>query len=141
MVVLFGLRELDLDKRFTTMGVFKSRFYISSDVPIAEKIIGLMVIALLLYIIISIVKNHSTNMLSKIKSSSSVHVGALSTFILLAVSKTLDGFARKMSSFDVMISEQASMHISAMEEILELTIPVILIFTFYAYFFESRSNP
>jgi len=37
LVMLFGMRELDFDKRFTTMGIFKSKFYASSDVPMIEK--------------------------------------------------------------------------------------------------------
>lgn len=138
LVVLFGLRELDFDKRFTTMGMFKSKFYLSDEVSGVEKIIGLMVIGLLLYIVFSIIRHHAKDLLSKVKAASPVHVGAFAVLVLLVLSKTLDGFARKMSSLNVMISEQASMHTSAMEEILECAIPVILIFTFYAYFFGDK---
>ena len=49
-VLLLGLRELDFHARFTTMGMFKSRFYISPDVPIVEKaIVGTFVIGLIVY--------------------------------------------------------------------------------------------
>jgi len=140
MVVLFGLRELDFDKKFTTMGVLKSKFYVSSQVPMGEKIIGLMVVALLVYLIITILKKYSKNLLSKIKSSDPVYIGGLLTFTFLAVSKTLDGFARKMRDFNVEISKQTSVHITSMEEILELAIPIILIVTLYVYFFQSKSN-
>ena len=34
LVALCGCRELDFDKRFTTMGILKSRFYLSSEVPL-----------------------------------------------------------------------------------------------------------
>ena len=40
IIIMFGLRELDFHKKFTTMGIFKSKFYLSSQVPIIEKIIA-----------------------------------------------------------------------------------------------------
>ena len=38
-VLLMGMRELDFHSRFTTMGVFKLRFFSSDTVPLSEKLI------------------------------------------------------------------------------------------------------
>lgn len=140
MVLLFGMRELDFDKRFTTMGILKSRFYISDHVPIIEKIIGLMFIALLAYIIISIIRNHYKTFFIGIKTFSLVHIGALLTLIFLVTSKTLDGIARKLRDFNIVMNEQTDIHLTTLEEMLELGIPMILILTFYVYFISVRSN-
>lgn len=49
-LLLLGLRELDFHARFTSMGIFKSRFYISPEVPLQEKLIAvLLVVAILVY--------------------------------------------------------------------------------------------
>ena len=48
LITFFGCRELDFDKRFTAVGVLKSRFYLSTDIPVFEKLIGLIVIALII---------------------------------------------------------------------------------------------
>lgn len=37
LIIFFLMMELDFDKRFITMGIFKSRFYISNDVPFVQK--------------------------------------------------------------------------------------------------------
>ena len=61
LIILFGLRELDFDKRFTTMGILKSKFYLSNSVPVTEKLIGLLVIAILLYIFFLLLFLYSPN--------------------------------------------------------------------------------
>ena len=140
MIILFGMRELDFDKRFTTMGILKSRFYISGEVPLIEKIIGLMVIALLAYIVISIFKNHFKSFIIGIKSYSTVHLYALLTLIFLVSSKTLDGLARKLKGIGIHIDEQSSTNASTVEEILELAIPIIILSIIYVFFTKDNSR-
>ena len=107
LVVLFGCRELDFDKRFTTMGILKSRFYISSDVPLLEKMIGLIVIALLLWAVINIVKNHLTSTLASLAILNERAVGVVMIFVLLVVSKSIDGLARKLKPFGIETSHKS----------------------------------
>lgn len=134
LIIFFMLRELDFDKRFTTMGILKSKFYISNNVPLVEKIVGAMVILLLLYVVFSILYRHSKDFFYGLKKHSVISFGALIVAIFLVVSKSLDGAARKLSEVGVDIGERASMHASAVEEILELGIPIVLLLTFSAYF-------
>lgn len=138
LIIFFMLRELDFDKRFTTMGILKSKFFISNDVPWVEKIVGAMVIALLLFIVFSILYRHSKDFYYGLKKHSVISFGALIVAILLGVSKSLDGTARKLNQFGVEIGEKTSMHVSALEEILELGIPIILLLTFSAYFERGK---
>lgn len=140
LVILFGFRELDFDKRFTTMGILKSKFYVSSSVPLSEKLIGLFVIAVLLYIIFSIVKNHYKDFFLNLKKLSPVHIGSLVTFLVLFVSKTLDGLSRKLGDFGFVMDEQLVIYFEAIEEILELGIPLLMISTLLIYFSSESSS-
>ena len=47
LVFLFGFRELDFDKQFTTKGILQMNLYTSQGVPIIEKLIGLVGITIL----------------------------------------------------------------------------------------------
>ena len=140
LVLLFGLRELDFDKKFTTMGIFKSKFYLSSSVPWSEKFIGLLVVGLLLYIIVSIVKNHSKDFLLNIKNFSPVYIGSLLVFLVLFVAKTLDGIGRKLGDFGFVMEEEYVSYFEAIEEILELGIPLLIIATLFIYFSRQNSS-
>ncbi len=138
LIILFGLRELDFDKRFTTMGIFKSKFYVSSSVPMVEKFMGLLVITVLLYIVVSIFKNHSKGFFSKIKKLSPVHVGALITFLTIVFSKSIDGIARKLGYLNIIMDEQTADRFEVVEEVLELGIPLLIFATLLMYFSKKK---
>lgn len=138
LIILFGLRELDFHKKFTTMGIFKSKFYLSNSVPLFEKFIGLLVILLVLYMFVSIINNHSKGFFIKIKKISPVHIGLLITFFLLFFSKTIDGLGRKLAKLNISIDEQTSIYFNLIEEVLELGIPLLIIATLIIYFRSKK---
>lgn len=134
LILFFGLRELDFDKPFTTMGIFKSRFFFSSDVLIVEKLVGLFVIAVLLYVLISIIKNHFKDFLYKAIQGSTLHLGALIIIFFLVISKSMDGIGRKMSDFGYTLNDATISYFVITEEILELGIPLLFISLYYIHF-------
>jgi len=134
LFIFFMLRELDCDRRFTTMSIFKSRFFTSPKVPLIEKVIGTMVILLLIYLSVSIVYRHAKDFLIGLKKRSAVSFGALLTFTFLVVSKSLDGLARNLKWFGIAVSQRISLHTGAVEEILELGIPIVILITLNAHF-------
>jgi uncharacterized membrane protein len=134
LLVFFMLRELDFDKRFTTIGVLTSRFYISDSVPAIEKLLGGVVVGLLLYVVIVILQRHFKQFWLGLKRRSTISLGVLLAAILIFVSKSLDGIGRKLKPLGIEISEAAIFNVTAIEEILEFSIPIIIAITFHAYF-------
>ena len=80
LTLLFGFRELDFDKAFTTMGILKSRFYLSSDVPLQEKVIGLLVIALIVWTVFQLLRHHFTEFMRGLKQRAPVALGVALIF-------------------------------------------------------------
>ncbi len=140
LIIMFGLRELDFHKKFTTMGIFKSKFYLSNEVPIFEKLTGLLIILFIVHIVITIFKNHSEDFITKIRSFSSIHIGALIIFLTLIFSKTLDGLSRKLDLINIVIEKQTSKHVEVIEEVLELGIPLLIIATLLMYFSVEKKE-
>lgn len=114
LVLLFGMRELDFDKRFTTMGIFKSKFYASSDVPMIEKVIGFLVIALFLYIVFRLLKDHLKHFILSVLKLSPVHVAIFFAMSFVFISKTIDGIARKLGGFGITIERESSIYFEAL---------------------------
>lgn len=139
LIVFFLLRELDFDKKFTTMGIFKSRFYISSDVLLIEKMAGIVVILILIYVAFSIAYRYFKDLSSRKKNHSSVPFGVFTILTLLVVSKFLDGIGRKLRGIGITMDSRMLDHAWAMEEILELGVPIIIFLTAMDYF-EDTGN-
>lgn len=131
---LFGMRELDLHKAFTTTGIFKIRFFTSSEVPFYEKIFGLLVIAALIYMLYALIRHQTKNYLTEVRAFTPLALGATLVAGLVVVSKTIDGLERKLESIGLTASSLIAEHSTSLEEILELGIPIVMIIAFLYYF-------
>ncbi len=138
--ILFALRELDFDKRFTTMGIFKGKFYFNDAAPIGEKIIGLLVIVLLLFIVYRIITRHGKTFFDGLKHRTPLAYGVLSVLLALIISKFIDGIGRKLSALGITISDQFSGNMELLEEMLELGIPILIMATLVIYFSHKHSS-
>ncbi len=137
VLLLLGFRELDFDKRFTMMGILKSRFYLSPEVPLYQKMIGVSVIVLVLIILYKITKNHLHTLFSGLKSRELLPLCVSIAIFLIVISKSIDGLPRKMASFGVSISDRASSFAGSIEEIFEFGIPVFFLIALWAYFGQN----
>lgn len=139
-IIFFMLRELDFHTKFTTMGIFKIKFYVSDTVPIMEKFFGVMVILLLLIAGFIMIYRHSKNFFFSLKNKSLVSSGVLIVGFLLGATMILDGISRKLEVLGVHVSNDILIHVNALEEILELGIPVVILLTSHAFFKQRPSN-
>lgn len=140
LIILFGFRELDFDKAFTTMGIFKSRFYLSPEVPFFEKCLGGFFILLLLWILWSLIRNHLAGLIAGLKRFSVESVGAALAIGLIVVAKSIDGLPRKLESIGIAGGEAMAYHFGVLEEVMELGIPIAIFLSFHAWFNKPLSS-
>jgi hypothetical protein len=136
----FGLRELDFDKKFTTMGIFKSRFYLSSEVFVSEKIVGVCIILALLTCLFFMVKAYARPFLTKLKALDPFAITLLLAGGCIALSKSLDGLPRKLKPFGIVVSNDTKMLSAALEESLELMIPLLVIVAIIGAFCAGQKS-
>lgn len=134
LVTLFGCRELDFDKAFTTIGILKSRFFVSPDVPAGEKVAGFIVVAILIWAVYKILSQHFAGFLSDLRNKTPEAVGVTIVFFLLAFSKSIDGLPRKLQPLGIDVSADISAFFGWVEEVLELGIPIYIALVAHAWF-------
>lgn len=140
IIVLFDLRELDFDKRFTETGLLQSRIFTSADVILTERIIGLLVMALIIGLIIYIVRYYVFAWVSRLIRLDMVAVGVALAMVFMVVSKSIDGLGRKLEPLGIMVNEQAAFTAAVFEEVFELGIPILLIIITVGYFQQSADT-
>lgn len=138
--LVFALRELDFGKRFTTVGLLKSKFVFSPLVPLHEKLIGIPILVLIALMLVLMFKNHLREFWAEFRKGSAVGIGMALMIGLIVVSKSLDGLERKCNSLGLAISPLIAKYSSVAEEILELGIPVIMLLLFSHYFNHHDQN-
>ncbi|ADE15934.1 conserved hypothetical protein [Nitrosococcus halophilus Nc 4] len=134
ILVLLGLRELDFHNRFTTMSLSKITFYVSSEVPLLEKMIGVAIVSLVLYVIVHLAKTHFHGFISAVKKREPSAIGVGVGILLIFLTKILDGLSRKLASVGVTLSNNMEQLTEIIEEVFELGIPMMFIIAIVARF-------
>lgn len=138
MLAALGLRELDFHDRFTTLSISGTRFYVSPEVPVIEKMIAVAVIGLLLYCLLRIVKNHGRSFVRGVKAGRAANVGVLLALGMTLIVKILDGLSRKLADIGILFEGRSELFSRHIEESLELGIPVLLALAVIAGINRSR---
>ena len=137
VILLLMFRELDFDKKFTAMGIFKSRFYKSADVPFIQKALALVVIMVILVVVIMLLRQNWKGLVHGVRRRWRVECGIAVALLLAGFSKlVLDGLPRKLEKAGLGASDFVRAHHGTFEEVLELAIPVSLLLA--AFYLRTR---
>lgn len=128
VVACMGMREMDFHKRFTTMSIFKSRFFSSSEVPMHEKVVGVLVTLALLACIFMMLKRWFLPFIKGLRQRNGIAWSVFGAAALLGTIKTvLDGLARKLEPLGIEVSESVCQVSGSAEEVFELVAAMLLL--------------
>lgn len=133
------LREMDFHAHFTTYSITKTLLYVSPEVPLAEKIVGVFVFVVLGvagYLLVARCGKAFVNGLRRLDVPS---LAVAATITSAVASKALDGAASNLGFLGIDV--QSTLLSVVFEEVLELGIPVFLAIAVFAYFDRRRPAP
>jgi hypothetical protein len=137
ILIGFGLRELDFHTRFTSMGIFNIKFYFSQSIPGLEKLIGIFIILICIYIVVNIMRIYFFDFMIGLKRIEPHSIGIMLGVLFLCVSKSLDGLSRKLDFIGIVAASDIIKLANDMEEILELGIPIMFLIAIEAFYHKS----
>lgn len=124
-------RELGGHKAFTSDSILKSRFYVTPEFPLWEKLLGAAFILSLLYCIVQLLRKFIPSL--KALWQGVVHVQAIYACLgLYTVAKVLDGFFRRFPSLSHLRDDYGSMMLYA-EESMEMFGAFFLMYAAFYY--------
>lgn len=133
LLLALPLRELDFDKKFTTLGILKSKFFFSDLTTMTEKIIAGFVLLTILAAVLFVIKNHTKSFFINVLKLKPAEWAMGFGFGMMIISKTIDGVERKLASFNISISEDSNILVNRCEEIYEIAIPLAFLYAIYLY--------
>ncbi|MEP5762787.1 MAG: hypothetical protein ABJ327_26400 [Litoreibacter sp.] len=134
MLLAFGLRELDLDKKPFTEGLLKSRQYIGDTVPMPERVISAVVLITILIAFVLTIKRGAKPLMRGLANQNGIAWCVGLALVLAVTAKTVDGLARKLEPFGIALSETLSKNLALYEETAELGMALALLFAVFAWF-------
>lgn len=133
LVSTLGLRELDFHTRFTTMGIFKTRFYISDQVPGGEKIIASLIVMLILVLAMRYGKRNILPFWHALRSRRMYAITLGLSLGCIVVSKMLDSYTGPIEPLVACFSIDPRIYLRVVEETLELAIPLYLLLSIHYF--------
>ncbi len=138
LIALLGLRELDMHTRFTTMGIFKTRYYISPQVPGGEKLIVSIIVLIIFVIAIRYLYRNTRELWTELHRWSMSAISLAAAACCIIVSKMLDSLSGPIEPLVACFSNEPRTVLRISEETLELAIPAYLLLA--AYFYTARRS-
>ena len=127
VLAVMAARELDLDKSLFTRGLFKARQYTGEGVPLGERLIAGLILALIVTAILLMLWRHARPYLTALFRGRAWAGAVLLGIGFTVAYKLLDGIARKLAPLGIEISADAERTAFVVEEIGELGIPVMFL--------------
>lgn len=131
MVLLLALRELDFHAKFTTMGVLKTRYYLSPEVPAPEKTLVSIIMIALLFVMYRFIRINFQNFLKGLKDREASAVNVALALLFAAGSKALDSNSASLHWFAALYHENPARSMQITEEVIELAVPLFILFGVY----------
>lgn len=126
LLLLFGLRELDMDKAFTQRGILTTGFY-SGDSAIAVKLVGGAVAVCVLFILYRVLRHGVPAVWHGVRAGETWPWFALLAGILVIATKLADGLARNLMEMGIVLSDDLDLFVTTAEETGEAFIPLCAI--------------
>lgn len=123
----FIARELDFQKRFTTMSFLKTRFYVSGEVHLLEKAIGFLIVAAIAFMVLRLFVIYSPRLVAQFKRCQLLGILPVVAGLLIVFSKVADTGVRFLVKNDIVARGDWQKSASATEEMSEILIPVLFL--------------
>jgi hypothetical protein len=140
ILLAMTLRELDFHNRFTVMSIEKLKFYISSEVPLGQKAIGLVVLVLVAVAVVHVLRRYAGPFLAGLGKGDPVSLATLLAIASVVLSKSIDGLDNRLEDLGFLMGSEAAHIVEKIEETTELGVSIFAIIAVVAYFGSAREK-
>ena len=115
LLLILAARELDLDKRAFTQGLFKSRQYFGGDVPAGEIALSVLVLVAIVAVVAVLVRHGARPFADGLRARRTWPWALVLAIAVALVAKALDGIARKAAGLGIELPATASAYAAPAE--------------------------
>jgi len=141
LLFLFGARELDWHKKFTTASVLKSNYYLKMHVSTGERLVAGVIMLLVLVFIVYYLARYVPPFIRNLRQRQPAAITVCCSLVALVVSKFMDRLINVLQDdYGFAVAEWLIRLQLSIEEPLEMMIPVLILLALYQTHQLRREN-
>ena len=120
ILLIFTLRELDFQKRFTGISITRTKYYFHSDATLLSKLLGAMIVISIIVLFVYFIKKNIKIFYRNVRTKKNWALSVIFGLICILFGIFTDSFTRVMESFGVESIKHEHYPRKAFEELFEL---------------------
>jgi len=133
ILLLFVMRELDFQKKFTGVSITRTKYYFNYDAPLLSKIFFGLLIIFLVSFIASFIIRHWKQFIYSIKKRETWALFLLCGVIFILLANVTDSSPRILKTMGIQPSDKIHLFKNLVEELFELAIPAFFLLSLIYY--------
>jgi len=123
ILLIFAMRELDFQKKFTGISITRTKYYFHSDAALTAKLVCALIVIGIIVLFILFIKKHSRGFYENIKARKNWSLSVVAGLVSMLFAILLDSITRVLSSLGIESVKHGHLLKNPFEELLELAIP------------------
>ncbi|MEW6052872.1 MAG: hypothetical protein AB1552_03665 [Nitrospirota bacterium] len=140
ILLIFAMRELDFQKKFTGISITRTKYYFHSDAALLTKIMfACIVVCIVVFIIVFVRKNFSV-LLHNVRARKNWALSVLAGLLSMLFAFFVDGSTRILETLGIESVKHEHLLKNSMEELFELAIPFFFLNALLLYGKSDKGN-
>ena len=133
ILLLFVMRELDFQKKFTGVSITRTKYYFNYDAPLLSKILFGLLLIFLVFFIVSFIIRHWKQFIYSIKKRETWTLFLLCGIIFILLANVTDSTPRILKTIGIQPPDKIHLFKNFVEELFELAIPALFLISLIYY--------
>ena len=123
ILLIFAMRELDFQKKFTGISITRTKYYFHSDAALTAKLLSALIVISIIVLFILFIKKHSKGIYNNVQARKSWSLSVMAGLLFMFFAILLDSITRVLESLGIESVKHGHLLKNPLEELIELAIP------------------
>jgi len=123
VLLIFAMRELDFQKKFTGISITRTKYYFHSDAAFFAKLLCALILICIIVLFILFIKKNVKGFFQNVKARKNWSLSVLAGFLSMFFASLIDSMPRVLESLGIESVKHEHLLMHFFEELLELALP------------------
>jgi hypothetical protein len=140
ILLIFAMRELDFQKKFTGISITRTKYYFHSDAALTAKLLSAFIVISILVLLFLFIKNNIRGFYKNVRARNSWSLSVIAGLLSMFLAIFLDSITRILGSLGIESVKHGHLLKNPFEELFELAIPFFFLNALLLYGNQTKKQ-